>query len=119
MEASDAVAALAALAHDGRLAAFRLLVAAGPDGLAAGDLSRALAVPPSTLSASLATLSHAGLVSARRDGRRILYAARLDRMALLLDHLAADCCQGRPEVCAPLAATLARVACCPPPGAPA
>lgn len=114
MESSSAVEALAALAHDGRLATFRLLVKEGPGGLAAGEIARRLGVPPSTLSASLAILARAGLVTAHRRGRSILYAAAFGRMADLVGYLAEDCCGGAPEVCGPLAAVVARVACCPP-----
>lgn len=101
METSDAVTALAAVAHDGRLGIFRELVKAGPEGLAAGEIGRRLGVRPSTLSASLAVLAHAGLATSRRDGRSIIYAAAFDRMRDLLSYLMEDCCGGRPEICAP------------------
>jgi DNA-binding transcriptional ArsR family regulator len=110
----DAIAALSALAHEGRLAAFRLLVQAGPDGLPAGEIARRTGTLPNTLSANLAILSQAGLVASRRAGRSIIYVALTDRMAALMAYLAEDCCQGAPEVCAPLSATLARLACCQP-----
>lgn len=113
MEMMDAVPALAALAHQGRLSIFRELVKAGPDGLAAGEVSRRLGIAPNTLSASLTILAHAGLVSSERAGRFIIYRAAYDRMADLLGFLLEDCCQGRPEVCAPLATISARGACCP------
>lgn len=106
MESKTAVAALSALAHEGRLAAFRLLVQAGPEGLAAGDLARRMHVPANTLSASLGVLARAGLVESRRDGRSIIYSARFDQMSALLVHLVQDCCQGRLEVCTPLAAAV-------------
>ncbi len=112
MKASDAVGALSALAHEGRLTIFRELVQAGPDGVAAGEVSRRVGVAPSTLSASLTVLSHAGLVSSRREGRSIIYAAAYDRMTDLLSYLVKDCCNGRPEVCAPLAAIIEQPACC-------
>ena len=112
METSHAVAALFALAHEGRLAIFRELVHAGPAGLAAGEVSRRVRVAPSTLSASLTVLSHAGLVSSRREGRSIIYAAAYDRMTDLMSYLIEDCCNGRPEVCAPLAAITEQLACC-------
>lgn len=111
METRNATIALAALAHPGRLEAFRLLVRAGPDGLAAGEIARRLDVAPSTLSASLTLLTHAGLVQSRRDGRSIVYRARFDRMGELIGFLAEDCCGGAPEVCAPVAAALARARC--------
>ena len=94
MESNDAVDALAALAHAGRLAAFRLLVEAGPGGMAAGDLARALAVPPSTLSANLNLLAKAGLVNGRRDGRSIIYTADYATMRALIGFLTDNCCGG-------------------------
>lgn len=112
MESKLAVARLSALAQESRLAVFRLLVKAGPDGLAAGEIARSLAITPNTLSAQLAILAHAGLVTSRRDGRSIVYAAGYDGMGALLLYLTEDCCQGRPEVCAPLAAVASRAACC-------
>jgi DNA-binding transcriptional ArsR family regulator len=120
MESLTAVAALSALAHEGRLSVFRLLVQSGPDGLAAGEVSRRLGVLPNTLSANLSVLTRAGLVTSRREGRSIIYAAAFERMAALLAYLAEDCCCGASEVCRPLAAVLDRVACCPtePAGAP-
>ena len=106
MDTDDALAGLSALAHDGRLSIFRLLVKAGPDGLAAGDIAQRLNTQPSTMSAQLLVLSNAGLVHARREGRSIIYAVDFDRMSALLQFLARDCCNGRPEICAPLAATV-------------
>ena len=114
MESKAATAALSALAHEGRLAAFRLLVRAGPAGLAAGEIARRLAVPPNSLSSNLGILSQARLVSARRDGRSIVYSAHYDAMAALLGFLVEDCCEGAAEVCAPLYAALARTGCCAP-----
>lgn len=114
MELLTATSALSALAHEGRLAAFRLLVRAGPDGLPAGEIARRLGVRPNTLSANLAILSQAGLVASRRDGRSIVYAAAFDRVAALMAFLAEDCCGGAPEVCRPLAAVVARAARCAP-----
>jgi DNA-binding transcriptional ArsR family regulator len=98
----SAVEALSALAHGHRLAVFRLLVRAGQDGLAAGVIAREVGVRPNTLSTQLAILEHAGLVRSRRDGRSVIYAANYDRMRELLGFLLADCCGGRPEICAPL-----------------
>ena len=112
MESTTAVKRLSALAQDSRLAVFRLLVRAGRDGLAAGDIARGLEITPNTLSAQLTILANAGLVSSRRDGRSIIYAADYDGMSDLLVYLMEDCCQGRPEVCAPLADVAARAACC-------
>lgn len=99
MEASSAVNALAALAHASRLAAFRLLVQAGPGGLAASKIGEALAIAPSSLSFHLKELAHAGLISARQDGRFIIYAADYPAMNALLAFLTENCCGGDP--CAP------------------
>ena len=112
MESNLAVQRLSALAQESRLAVFRLLIKAGPEGLAAGEIARALAITPNTLSAQLNILAHAGLVASRRDGRSIIYAADFDGMSTLLLYLMEDCCQGRPEVCAPLAEAASRTACC-------
>ena len=111
MEITEATVALAALAHPGRLQVFRLLVRAGTDGLAAGEIARQLGIAPSTLSASLALLAQADLVQSRRAGRSIVYRARFDRMAGLMTFLADDCCGGALEVCAPVAAALVRARC--------
>lgn len=114
MESKAAVAALSALAHEGRLSIFRLLVQAGSDGVAAGEIARRLDVLPNSLSANLNVLSHAGLVASRRDGRSIIYSARYDQMTALLSYLMEDCCAGAPEICAPLADVVAKTACCAP-----
>ena len=100
MKANDAVAALAALAQESRLAVFRLLVQRGPSGLAAGEIGGRLGLPPATLSFHLAQLSHAGLVTSRREGRSILYAASYGGMEALMAYLMKNCCQG---LCAPAA----------------
>ena len=99
METKSAVASLGALAHEGRLSTFRLLVQAGSQGLAAGEIARRLGVLPNTLSASLNVLSHAGLIDSRREGRSIIYTAGYARMRELLGFLMEDCCAGRPEIC--------------------
>ena len=112
MENKLAVAALSALGHEGRLAVFRMLVQAGGDGVAAGEIARRLSVPPNTLSANLNVLSHAGLIESRRDGRSIIYMAAYDRMATLLGFLMEDCCQGSSAICGPLAEIVNRAACC-------
>ena len=112
MESTDAVKRLSALAQDSRLAVFRLLVKAGPEGLAAGEIARVLEITPNTLSAQLTILANASLVTSRRDGRSIVYAADYAGMSSLLVYLTEDCCQGRPEVCAPLTDAVARSACC-------
>ncbi|MEW5688369.1 MAG: metalloregulator ArsR/SmtB family transcription factor [Pseudomonadota bacterium] len=105
MQQDDAIGALGALAHASRLEVFRLLVRAGPSGMAAGEIARALGSLPNTLSTNLGILSAAGLVSSRRDGRSIVYAARYESMRDLLAFLMEDCCAGNPEICAPLTQT--------------
>jgi len=112
MELEKAVQKLSALAQDARLAVFRLLVKAGPEGMAAGNIARKLKTQPNTMSAQLLLLSNAGLIRARRDGRSIIYSADFDAMSSLLLFLTEDCCGGRPEVCAPLGSVVA--GCCPP-----
>ncbi|HEY1152207.1 MAG TPA: metalloregulator ArsR/SmtB family transcription factor [Pseudolabrys sp.] len=99
METTDAVNALAALAQNHRLAVFRLLVAAGQDGLSAGDIAARLGVAPNTLTFHLDRLRHAALVTVRRDGRSMIYAARFDAMKDLLGFLTDDCCGGQPDIC--------------------
>jgi ArsR family transcriptional regulator len=112
METDIAIKRLSALAQESRLPVFRLLIKAGPEGVAAGDIARALEITPNTLSAQLTILANAGLVTSRRDGRSIIYAADFDGMSQLLVYLMEDCCQGRPEICAPLALAASRAACC-------
>ncbi len=107
-----AIEGFAALAQETRLAAFRLLVEAGPEGLPAGDIARALSVPHNTLSTHLAQLSRAGLVTARREGRQVIFATDFAGMRGLIAFLVEDCCRGRPETCAPLL-DAALPACCP------
>lgn len=110
MQLPIAVEALSALAHGHRLAVFRLLVRAGTDGLPAGEIAREIGMLPNTLSTHLTILSHAGLIRSRREGRSVIYSADYDGMRDLLGFLVADCCGGRPEICAPLAETVQ--ACC-------
>lgn len=94
MQSDAIVRSLGALAQEHRLAAFRLLVQAGPDGLAAGALAEALGIPASSLSFHLAQLSNAGLVSQRRVSRSIIYAADYAAMNGLLSYLTENCCAG-------------------------
>ena len=96
MDNKQAVTALAALAQESRLAAYRLLVQAGPAGLAASRIAEALGMPPSSLSFQLKELSHAGLVVARQDGRFVIYAAQFDTMNALLGFLGENCGGGMP-----------------------
>jgi DNA-binding transcriptional ArsR family regulator len=93
MDSRAAVAALGALAQPSRLEVFRLLVRRGPAGLAAGEISERVGVPPTTLSFHLAQLSRAGLVTSRREGRSILYAADYGAMQGLMGFLTENCCQ--------------------------
>jgi DNA-binding transcriptional ArsR family regulator len=88
--------ALAALAQESRLATFRLLVQAGPAGLAASRIADALGIPPSSLSFHLKELTNANLILPRQEGRFIIYAARFDRMNALLGFLTENCCGGTP-----------------------
>jgi len=103
METTQAVAALAALAQEHRLAVFRLLVQAGPDGMPAGQVAEAIDLAPNTLTFHFDRLRVAGLVTVRRDGRSMIYAARYEAMNALLGFLTESCCQGAPEKCAPAA----------------
>lgn len=101
MDTKAAVRSLAALAQDSRLEVFRLLVQAGPEGLAAGDIAERLGMPGSTLSFHVKTLSQAGLVEPRQESRFIYYSARFDAMNDLIAFLGENCCGGRP--CVPAA----------------
>jgi ArsR family transcriptional regulator len=112
MKTDQAVKSLSALAQESRLGVFRLLVKAGPAGLAAGDIARKLKTPANTMSAQLLLLSNAGLVHARREGRSIIYAADFDAMSRLLLFITEDCCGGNVAICAPLVAMAQD--CCPP-----
>jgi DNA-binding transcriptional ArsR family regulator len=103
MEKSDAVTALAALAQDNRLDIYRLLVKAGPGGLPAGSVAAALELAPNTLTFHFDRLRQAGLVTVRRAGRSMIYAARYDQMNALLSYLTENCCSGTAEQCAPVA----------------
>jgi ArsR family transcriptional regulator len=104
METSHAVTALAALAQDNRLDVFRLLVQAGPEGMSAGAVATALGLAPNTLTFHFDRLRTAGLVTVRREGRSMIYAAQFDAMNALLDFLTENCCGGAPEKCVPAAA---------------
>jgi ArsR family transcriptional regulator, arsenate/arsenite/antimonite-responsive transcriptional repressor len=101
METKQAVQALAALAQDSRLAIFRLLVQAGPAGLAAGAIGEKLDLPPATLSFHLAGLTRAGLAQSRQDGRFVIYSASFESMNALVAFLTENCCGG--ATCAPAA----------------
>lgn len=102
METKIILAALAALAQESRLSAFRLLVQTGPQGLAASKIAEHLGIAPSSLSFHLKELAHAGLVVARQDGRFVIYSANFDTMNGLLAFLTDNCCGG--TSCAPTVA---------------
>lgn len=96
MDSNLAIRSLAALAHESRLAVFRMLVAVGPEGLPAGEIAQKLNVSPSSLSFHLKDLSYAGLVSARQEGRYVFYSADFDAMSELIRFLTENCCAGAP-----------------------
>ena len=99
MEKIDALDALAALAQESRLDVFRLLVQAGTEGLPAGRIGERLGLPSATLSFHLNQLRHAGLVTFRREGRSLIYAAEYAAMNGLLAYLTENCCQGDAAAC--------------------
>ena len=107
MEIGTTVDALAALAHESRLKVFRLLVEAGPEGMAAGAIGEKLDLPPATLSFHLAHLSRTGLVRGRQEGRFIIYSADFQAMNALVGFLTENCCGGR--ACGPVAKSKRRV----------
>jgi ArsR family transcriptional regulator, arsenate/arsenite/antimonite-responsive transcriptional repressor len=110
-----ALAALAALAQDNRLDVFRLLVEAGPEGMPAGDVAKALRLAPNTLTFHFDRLREAGLVAVRREGRSMIYSAQYDAMNALIAYLTENCCRGAAEVreqsavCKPASAKRAKV----------
>lgn len=110
MESESAIAALGALAQATRLDVFRLLVRHAPDGMAAGEIARALDVPQNTMSAHFGILARAGLVRSERQSRSIIYRADLAGLRALTLFLVKDCCAGSAELCAPLIAEL--TPCC-------
>ncbi len=113
MEMNAALSALSALAHERRLQIFRLLVGAGPEGCAAGEIGEELGLAPATLSFHLKELANAGLVRARPDARFIYYSAAYEQMADLLAYLTEHCCQGMPEKCLTTIGNAVEQ-CCPP-----
>jgi len=98
----QAVQSLSALAQESRLAIFRFLVAAGPEGMAAGSIGEKLGLPPATLSFHLAGLTRAGLAHSRQEGRFVIYSADFEGMGRLLAYLTEDCCGGKACVPAPI-----------------
>jgi ArsR family transcriptional regulator, arsenate/arsenite/antimonite-responsive transcriptional repressor len=99
MKKPQALAALAALAQENRLDTFRLLVQAGHEGMPAGEVAAALGLPPNTLTFHFDKLREAGLVTVRRDGRSMIYAAQYEAMNALLAYLTENCCRGAPGKC--------------------
>lgn len=101
MKPAQVVKALAALAQPTRLAIYRLLVARGPEGMAAGQVAEKLKVSPATLSFHFKTLSHAGLLDSRQDGRFVYYAANFAVMNGMVAYLTENCCGGDVAACRP------------------
>jgi ArsR family transcriptional regulator, arsenate/arsenite/antimonite-responsive transcriptional repressor len=101
MKKQSAISILAALAQDSRLDAFRLLVEAGPQGMPAGHLAASLKLNPNALTFHLDRLRDAGLVTVRRQGRSMIYAAQFETMNKLISYLTDQCCEGRPGLCRP------------------
>ena len=102
MDKTDSLAALAALSQETRLDAFRLLVKLAPDGLPAGEIAKRLDVVQNTMSAHLGVLARSGLLCSRRKGRIVEYRVDYESVRGFLAFLMQDCCQGEPEICAPL-----------------
>lgn len=99
MKPAQVVKALAALAQPTRLAIYRLLVECGPQGMAAGEVAGKLKAAPATLSFHFRTLSHAGLVESRQDGRFVYYSANFAAMNGMVDYLTENCCGGNTDAC--------------------
>jgi DNA-binding transcriptional ArsR family regulator len=110
MDERQALIAFGALSQETRLRILRMLVTAGPEGVAAGSIADSVEVSPSNVSFHLKELERAGLVSARRDSRSIVYSAEYDALTGLIRFLMEDCCSGKPEICAPAIAA----PCCSP-----
>ena len=113
MDAKKAQAAFTALAQPTRLKAFRRLVAAHPQGLPAGAIAEFCKVPHNTMSTHLAALRRGGLIKVARQGRSMNYRADLDGLRGLASFLLRDCCNGRPEICAPVIDEFAAAGCAP------
>ena len=115
MEIKDAVTSLAALAQESRLAIYRLLVQAGPTGMAVGSIGENLGIPAPTLSFHLKELTRAELITARQDGRFYYYSANFPQMAALLGYLTDNCCRGMPQECLGVMETALAECCAPKP----
>ena len=113
MELNNAVTSLSALAQESRLSIYRLLVQAGPVGMAVGSVAENLGIPAATLSFHLKELSRAELITARQEGRYIYYSANFPQMAALLGYLTENCCRGMPQECLGVMET-ALAQCCAP-----
>lgn len=111
MDERQALIVFAALSQETRLRILRMLVVAGPEGLAAGAIAEKAEVSASNVSFHLKELERAGLVTARRDARSIIYSAEYDVLSGLIRFLMEDCCSGRPEICAPV---ISAATCCTP-----
>lgn len=107
MDSTTIISALNALAHEYRLAAFRLLVQAGPAGLTAGKISAGVGISPASMSFHLKDLVRADLIQPRHEGRQIFYSARFETMNSLIGYLTENCCGGNPctPVCTPACST--------------
>jgi DNA-binding transcriptional ArsR family regulator len=101
MDSMEAARALSALGHETRLAIFRILVQAGPPGVAAGEIARAVDMAPNALSFHLKDLAHAGLIGSRQEGRYLIYSADFRSMNAVVSYLTENCCAG--ASCAPAA----------------
>lgn len=112
MKAGQAQTAFAALSQETRLRIVRMLVKAGPEGMAAGAIADAADVSASNVSFHLKDLEHSGLINARREARSIIYTADYKTLRGLIEFLMKDCCAGHPEICVP---ALADVCCTPSP----
>lgn len=110
MDNKHVIVTLSALAQHTRLEVFRTLIASEPQGLAAGELARRSRAPHNTMSTHLAILSRAGLVTSERQSRNVYYRANLNAFREAMSYLLKDCCAGKPEICAPLIASL--MPCC-------
>jgi DNA-binding transcriptional ArsR family regulator len=111
MDERQALDAFSALSQETRLRVVRLLVQAGPDGMAAGAIGEAVGASSSNASFHLAHLERAGLIRSRREARSIIYSANVDGLTGLIRFLMEDCCRGRPEICAPALESLNACTC--------
>lgn len=112
MDERQAIAAFAALAQEHRLRIVRMLVKAGPEGMASGTIAEEIGCSRNNVSFHLKELEHAGLVASRRESRSIIYSAAYPVLSELIQFLMRDCCEGHPDICNPAATALA--ACCEP-----